>query len=93
MNYMLKIKGDMKYMYALMDDYTRFWIVQQMSGTKYTADIRPLFRKAKEITGKRPNVLISDGAPNYIQAFKEEFATLKTSQEQTYTTYQTPRRS
>jgi putative transposase len=47
------------------------------SRTKYTADIRPLFRKAKEIAGKRPNVLISDGAPNYIQAFKEEFATLR----------------
>ena len=73
----VKVKGNMKYMYALMDDDTRFWIAQQVSGTKYTADIRPLFRKAKEVTGKRPNVLISDGAPNYIQAFKEEFATLR----------------
>ena len=69
----VKVKGDMKYMYALMDDDTRFWIAQQVSGTKYTADIRPLFRKAKEITGRRPNVLISDGAPNYNQAFKDEF--------------------
>ena len=69
----VKVKGDMKYMYALMDDDTRFWIAQQISGTKYTADIRPLFRKAKEITGRRPNVLISDGAPNYNQAFKDEF--------------------
>jgi transposase-like protein len=67
----VKIKGDMKYMYAIMDDETRFWIVQQVSGTKYTAYIRPLFKKAKEIAGKRPNVLISDGAPNYNQAFKE----------------------
>ena len=73
----VKINGDMKYMYALMDDDTRFWIASKSAGTKYTADIRPLFRKAKEVTGKRPNVLISDGAPNYIQAFKEEFATLK----------------
>ncbi|MGA7900830.1 MAG: DDE-type integrase/transposase/recombinase [Nitrososphaeraceae archaeon] len=73
----VKVKGDMKYMYALMDDDTRFWIAQQVSGTKYTADIRPLFRKAKEITGRRPNVLISDGAPNYNQAFKDEFATLR----------------
>ena len=72
-NCMLKVKGDMKYMYALMDDDTRFWIAQQVSGTKYTADIRPLFRKAKEITGRRPTVLISDGAPNYNQAFKNEF--------------------
>ena len=43
--------------------------------TKFTADVRPLFKKAKEITGKRPNVLISDGAPNFNQAFKDEFFT------------------
>jgi putative transposase len=69
----VKIRGDMKYMYAIMDDETRFWIAQQVSANKYTADVRPLFKKAKEVAGKRPNVLISDGAPNYNQAFKDEF--------------------
>jgi transposase-like protein len=73
----VKFKGNMKYMYAIMDDETRYWIAQQVAGTKYTADIRPLFRKAKEIAGKRPTVLISDGAPNYKSAFMDEFATLK----------------
>jgi putative transposase len=71
----VKIRGNMKYLYALMDDETRFWIAQQVSATKYTADVRPLFQKAKEVAGKRPNVLISDGAPNYNQAFKDEFFT------------------
>jgi putative transposase len=71
----VKIRGNMKYMYAIMDDETRFWIAQQVCATKYTADIKPLFRKAKEVAGKRPNVLISDGAPNYNQAFKDEFFT------------------
>ncbi|MGA7367864.1 MAG: DDE-type integrase/transposase/recombinase [Nitrososphaeraceae archaeon] len=69
----VKFRGDMKYMYAIMDDETRFWIAQQVSGTKYTADVRPLFQKAKQVAGKRPSVLISDGAPNYNQAFKDEF--------------------
>jgi putative transposase len=67
----------MKYMYALMDDETRFWIAQQVADTKFTADIKPLFRKAEEFTARTPTVLISDGAPNYSQAFKDEFATLK----------------
>jgi transposase-like protein len=71
----VKFRGKMKYMYAIMDDETRFWIAQQVSGTKYIADVRPLFKKAKQIAGKRPNVLISDGAPNYNQAFKDEFFT------------------
>jgi putative transposase len=71
----LKVKGNMKYLYAIMDDETRFWIAQQVADTKYTADVRPLFARAKEITGKRPNTLISDGAPNFHDAFKREFAT------------------
>ena len=65
----------MKYLYALMDDETRFWIAQQVADTKYTANINPLFREGKEITGKRPNTLISDGAPNFNDAFKKEFYT------------------
>ena len=75
----VKVSGNMKYLYALMDDETRFWIAQQVSATKFTADVRPLFKKAKEVTGKRPNVLISDGAPNFNQAFKDEFFTRRIS--------------
>ncbi|MGH9982445.1 MAG: hypothetical protein ACRD8W_00630 [Nitrososphaeraceae archaeon] len=30
----VKIRGNMKYMYALMDDETRFWIAQQVCNTK-----------------------------------------------------------
>jgi putative transposase len=73
----VKFKGNMKYMYALMDDETRFWIAQQVADTKFTADVRPLFRKAKEIAGKRPTVLISDGARNYDDAYRHEFATIR----------------
>jgi transposase-like protein len=71
----LKIKGDMKYLYALMDDETRFWIAQQVADTKYTANINPLFKNGKHIAGKRPNTLISDGAPNFNDAFNKEFYT------------------
>jgi len=73
----LKIKGNTKYLYALMDDETRFWIAQQVADTKYTADVRPLFKEGKEIVGKRPAVLISDGAPNFHTAFNKEFFTKK----------------
>ena len=69
----VKFSGNLKYMYEIMDDETRFWIAQQVSGTKFIEDVRPLFKKANEIAGKRPNVLISDGASNYNQAFKDEF--------------------
>ena len=71
----LKVRGNIKYLYALMDDETRFWIAQQVAETKNTADITPLFSKGKEIAGTRPNVLISDGAPNFHTAFNRELYT------------------
>jgi putative transposase len=73
----LKVKGNTKYLYALMDDETRFWIAQQVAETKNTADITPLFTKGKEVAGTRPNTLISDGAPNFHTAFNRELYTNK----------------
>jgi putative transposase len=60
-----------------MDDETRFWIAQQIADTKYTSNIRPLFQKGREIAGKKPETLISDGARNFHDAYKKEFWTLK----------------
>lgn len=73
----LKVKGNTKYLYALMDDETRFWIAQQIADTKNTADVNPLFQKGKEVATKRPSTLISDGAPNFNEAFNREFYTKK----------------
>lgn len=58
-----------------MDDQIRFWIAQQVADTKYTSDIRALLRSAKEIAQKRPNTFITDGAANFHDAYKKEFAT------------------
>jgi transposase-like protein len=73
----LKVKGNMKYLYALMDDQTRFWIAQEVVDTKYSADIRPLFKQAKRIADKNPKTLITDGAPNFHEAFNDAFYTTK----------------
>ncbi len=73
----LKVRGNPKYLFALMDDQTRFWIAQQVADTKYTSNIQPLFKDAKEIAGKRPNTVITDGAANFADAFNKEFYTLK----------------
>jgi transposase-like protein len=69
----MKVKGNMKYLYALMDDDTRFWIARQVADTKYTADVRPLFKEAKEVAGKKPTTIITDGAFNFESAFRQEF--------------------
>jgi len=69
----LKIKGDRKYLYAMLDSDTRMWIASQIADTKYTEDVRPLFKKSQEIAGKKPKVLLSDGARNFMQAHKKEW--------------------
>jgi transposase-like protein len=73
----LKIRGNMKYLFAMMDDQTRFWIAQQVADHKGTSDVRPMFREAKEIAEKKPKTLISDGAANFHEAYQKEFWTLK----------------
>src|SRR5208282_6911815 len=73
----LKVHGNLKYLYALMDDQTRFWIAQEIANTKFTADVRPLFQQGKKIAGKKPKFLITDGAPNFHEAFQKEFADMR----------------
>jgi transposase-like protein len=73
----LKVKGNLKYLYAMMDEQTRFWIAQEVADTKYTADVRPLFQAAKAIAGKTPKTFISDGAANFHEAYNHEFRTMK----------------
>ncbi|WXG43070.1 MAG: DDE-type integrase/transposase/recombinase [Promethearchaeati archaeon SRVP18_Atabeyarchaeia-1] len=73
----VKIKGDMKYVFALMDDETRFWIAQEVAETKYRHDAGNLFHKGKELMGKKPLTLITDGLQAYHIAYKEEFWTSK----------------
>jgi transposase-like protein len=73
----LKVKGNLKYLYAMMDEQTRFWIAQEVAETKYTADVRPLFQMAKAIAGKTPKRLVSDGAANFHEAYNKEFRTMK----------------
>jgi putative transposase len=69
----VKVKGNLKYLYAMMDDETRYWIAQEVADTKYVHDARLLFQRAKAVAGKRPLKLITDGARNYQDAFTKEF--------------------
>lgn len=78
----VKIKGDMKYVFALMDDETRYWIAQEVADSKYTHDARKIFHEGGEIAGKRPETLITDGLPAYHAAFNDEFFTKSKPQSQ-----------
>lgn len=69
----LKIGGDLKYLFAMMDSQTRFWISQEVASTKEKHDARALFFRAKRLMGKTPKTLITDGLPSYSVACEQVF--------------------
>ena len=69
----VKIRGDMKYLFALMDDETRFWIAQEVANSKFKHDSRILFKMGKDVTGKNPKKMITDGLPAYREACEKEY--------------------
>jgi transposase-like protein len=72
----LKIKGNKKYVYALLDDETRFWIAKEVAGDKFSHEApeyaSQLFRQWKEAVGKKPLTLITDGLHAYELAYRRE---------------------
>jgi len=73
----VKVKGDKKYLFALMDDETRFWIAQEVADSKFKHDARNLLRMAKESMQTKPRVFITDGLQAYRDAFKKEYGAVK----------------
>ncbi|MGA3191514.1 MAG: DDE-type integrase/transposase/recombinase [Candidatus Bathyarchaeia archaeon] len=73
----VKVKGNMKYVFALLDDETRFWIAQEVAETKYKHDARKLFELGEQLMGKKPATLITDGLLIYHDAYKKAFWTRK----------------
>jgi putative transposase len=60
-----KVRGNMKYLFAVMDDETRFWIAQEVADTKHSHDCFNLFEQSKVLMGKQPKTIITDGLPSY----------------------------
>lgn len=73
----VKVKGNMKYLFALMDDETRFWIAKEVADRKEGHDASGLFKQAKEVAQTKPKVIITDGLRSYHNAYQKEFWSVK----------------
>jgi len=71
----IKVSGNLKYLFAMMDDETRFLIAQEVADSKNNHDARNLFRMAMEIAEKKPTKLVTDGLPAYREAYLKEYFT------------------
>jgi putative transposase len=69
----LKVKGNMKYLFSMMDDETRFWIAQEVAESKEKHDARQLFIRARSLMGKQPKTIITDGLQSYSVASNQVF--------------------
>ena len=70
----LMIMGNRRYLFAMLDSDTRYWLAKMVAEHKGNDDVAPLFRKAKEVAGKVPERLISDGAANFGHAHRKQYA-------------------
>ena len=72
----IKVRGELRYVFSLMDSETRFWIAQEVANRKEGHDASSLFRAGKDVTGTKPKVIITDGLHSYSEAYRKEFWTV-----------------
>ena len=70
----LKIRGNRRYLLDMLDSDTRYWLAKMVAEHKGNDDVEPMFKKAKELAGKVPSRLVSDGAANFAYAHRKQFA-------------------
>lgn len=69
----VKVRGELKYVFSLLDDETRFLIAQEVANKKEGHDASGLFKQGKEVAKMKPKVIITDGLPSYDEAYRKEF--------------------
>ena len=73
----VKVAGDYKWLWNVMDHETRFLLASQISQKRMVEDARTVFQSARGVAKADPKIMVTDGLPAYIKAFKKEFFTLK----------------
>ena len=69
----VKIAGKQNYLFASMDDDTRYWLASDIASTKFQHNADNLLELAKLQAGKTPRNFITDGLPAYIKSSKKIF--------------------
>lgn len=72
---LVKIKGNLQYVWNCMDGETRFLLANSVTPSRTTENARSLFQQAKQQAGTTAKTVITDGAFAYGKAVRKEFAT------------------
>ena len=69
----IKVAGEQKYLFASMDDDTRYWLASDMAETKFQHNADNLLQLTKLQAGKNPRNFITDGLQAYQKSSKKVF--------------------
>ena len=69
----IKIAGEQKYLFASMEDDSRYWLASEMAHTKFQHNADNLLRITKRQMGKSPAHFVTDGLPAYMKSSKKVF--------------------
>ncbi|MGP8023293.1 MAG: IS6 family transposase [Methanobacterium sp.] len=69
----IKVKGQQKWFWEIIDKKTRFMVAEHLSKSRKTEDSIKLFRDARNRAIKKPKLILSDGCFAYRKGFTKVF--------------------
>ncbi len=69
----IKVAGKQNYLFASMDDDTRYWLASDMADNKFHHNADNLLELTKKQAGKNPKIFITDGLQAYMKSSKKVF--------------------
>ncbi len=69
----VNVDGKKMYLFASMDDDTRYWLASDLAEKKHGHKAEALFKRTIDHAGKYPDEMITDGLGSYKQAARNEF--------------------
>ena len=69
----VKINGRQCYLFASMDDDTRYWLASDLATTKFQHNADSLLEMTRKQAGKAPRNFITDGLPAYAKSSRKVF--------------------
>ncbi len=69
----IKIKGENKWFWEIIDERTRFMVAEHLSNTRTIKDSKILFKDARNRTIRKPRIIYADGCFAYPKGFNLHF--------------------
>jgi transposase-like protein len=73
----LNVNGELKWLWNVMCNETRFWLASQITDKRETKDARMVLAEARNMAKVRPLAVVTDGLRAYEHAITKEFRTMK----------------